>query len=1209
MLIKDVKNISMIGHDHTYIHCTGPLGFAFTNVTTLRITKLSFASCGAHIFSEFRFTKESRITLYFLRTMDVTIFEVDISNSKGAGLVGINMLGFSNISKSVFNGNRRNILLFFLDVSSTSQAIPHTYFNIEESNVTFGTSSSVSYSDLRAAGLGIMLTQITYNVHVCINSIEVYSNLDESSWNGNLQFIIQNWECHCSVIQAKQIASTNIVQMRDKARVRLQSKSSSDTLHTCNCSKPDEEKYTVYISDSNFVGMGIYVDTYSLHNDCNSRIKLQNITVQNSTMPALQTSKMKSIEMQDMNFSYNQHYALLLYHSNIKASGRCYFINNTKHTGTVYLGYKSSLSFDRESDVKFIGNKVEWANVILTSKSTMIFQQTAELVENEGKVGGAIALFDGSQLHFGAKSNVTFLRNYAQQYGGGIVVDRSTMVVEQEARIEFTENKAYNGGALMLQNKAGIMLKSHSQITFIGNYAQQYGGALHIEEPAEQYILNRHLYRIICFFELPHATPNLTFSNNTAGSAGGSLYGGWVNFCTTSRGIPGVYYFKEIFHFQEAPLELSTVSSNPTRVCVCINEYPDCNITQYNVTAYPGETFQIPAVAVGQRYGTAPFTVHSRFTSVTSSSPPQMQPLQRTQHVGRNCTNLSYTIASSQHIEDMMLTVEKLDKQIVRYIFQYPDKNQLPLVLKDLHLHIRLNTCPLGFVLNKSLCICHPQLEKHGINCSIDTQKVNRRSSMWINVTFTNGSQDGVLVHKHCPFDYCKPDSFNLNLENPDEQCAFHRSGILCGACQHNLSPVFGTSACRECSSLWALLWVPVIALAGIALVVLLIVLNLTVSVGTINGLIFYANIVRANHATFFPPNTTNSFLSWFIAWINLDLGIETCFYSGLDAYVKTWLQFVFPLYIWFLVIIIIVLSHYFKVAARLSGRNAVPVLATLFLLSYAKLLRIIITVFQSTGLNYPDNSVRKVWLYDGNVNYFKGKHIPLFIAALLLLFISLPYTVIIIFIQYLQQRSSYRSRVLFWVQKLKPLLDAYTGPYKGKHRYWTGLLLLVRTVLFVIFSINIYGNSNINLLAIIVIVLLLFMHLALAGGVYKSWYLNVIEYSFFLNLGILASATTVIEWGQIAVVYTSVSITFALFTIIVAFHILTKWKSLQLCNSISRNDLKSKVHELRSALRKLCCKWRSADHSTQLSTQPGVSHFSVELRESLLEYCSEETF
>ena len=73
----------------------------------------------------------------------------------------------------------------------------------------------------------------------------------------------------------------------------------------------------------------------------------------------------------------------------------------------------------------------------------------------------------------------------------------------------------------------------------------------------------------------------------------------------------------------------------------------------------------------------------------------------------------------------------------------------------------------------------------------------------------------------------------------------------------------------------------------------------------------FYANILRVNQATFFLSNTTNSFLSWFIAWINLDIDIETCFYSGLNAYVKTWLQFIFPLYIWSIALLIIVLSLY----------------------------------------------------------------------------------------------------------------------------------------------------------------------------------------------------------------------------------------------------------------------------------------------------------
>ena len=377
-------------------------------------------------------------------------------------------------------------------------------------------------------------------------------------------------------------------------------------------------------------------------------------------------------------------------------------------------------------------------------------------------------------------------------------------------------------------------------------------------------------------------------------------------------------------------------------------------------------------------------------------------------------------------------------------------------------------------------------------------------------------------------------------------------------------------------------------------------------SVGTINGLIFYANIVRANHATFFPPNTTNSFLSWFIAWINLDLGIETCFYNGLDAYVKTWLQFVFPLYIWFLVITIIVLSHYFTLAARLSGRNAVPVLATLFLLSYAKLLQIIITVFQSTELEYSTTFVRKMWLYDGNVDYLIGKHIPLFIAASLLLLISLPYTAILIFIQYLQHWSSYR--VLFWVKKLKPLFDAYTGPYKDKHRYWTGFLLLVRIVLFLIFSLNILGSPDINLLAIILIVLSLFFHLVFFGTVYKTWALNVIEYSYIINLGALTSATfytTVAEEGQVIVVYASVSAALTQFIITVTFHALKRFRASHHCNWIHRNierELRLKLSKIGSAIKKLVCRQKNTQHDTQ----PRVQLANNELRESLLEYCSE---
>ena len=211
-------------------------------------------------------------------------------------------------------------------------------------------------------------------------------------------------------------------------------------------------------------------------------------------------------------------------------------------------------------------------------------------------------------------------------------------------------------------------------------------------------------------------------------------------------------------------------------------------------------------------------------------------------------------------------------------------------------IRVTLLACPLGFALQNatSKCDCHPLLNHYNVTCNIDNQTITKVDTAWISVDKSLSS--GVILHPECPFDYCKVGAVTFKLiENPDFQCAFSRTGVLCGACLPGLSLALGTSRCLECSNVWLLFLLP-FTVAG---------LNLTVSTGTINGLIFYANIVRANHAVFFPPGD-RSFFSLFIAWLNLDLGVETCFWDGLDGYAKTWLQFVFPVYIWVIVAIII---------------------------------------------------------------------------------------------------------------------------------------------------------------------------------------------------------------------------------------------------------------------------------------------------------------
>ena len=125
------------------------------------------------------------------------------------------------------------------------------------------------------------------------------------------------------------------------------------------------------------------------------------------------------------------------------------------------------------------------------------------------------------------------------------------------------------------------------------------------------------------------------------------------------------------------------------------------------------------------------------------------------------------------------------------------------------------------------------------------------------------------------------------------------------------------------------------LALGGVLLVAYLMLLKMTVSSETLNGLILCANILSVSGLLDYRNCTINPFLHALISWINLDLGIEVCFYSGIDVYQKTWLQFVFPFYICFLIGVIIFLCHFSTTVMKLMGMRNREVLATLSLLCY----------------------------------------------------------------------------------------------------------------------------------------------------------------------------------------------------------------------------------------------------------------------------------
>ena len=216
---------------------------------------------------------------------------------------------------------------------------------------------------------------------------------------------------------------------------------------------------------------------------------------------------------------------------------------------------------------------------------------------------------------------------------------------------------------------------------------------------------------------------------------------------------------------------------------------------------------------------------------------------------------------------------------------------------------------------------------------------------------------------------------------------------------------------------------------AGMGLVVLLLILNLTVAVGMLNGIIFYVNIIGANRSTFFPSSSTNINAPFvFISWLNLELGFDVCFFEGMDTYWKTWLQLAFPTYVITLVTLIMIMSeHSLCLSKILAKKNPVAVLATLIMLSYAKLLRTIITALSPAILDF-EGGFKVMWLYDATVEYFNGKHIALFVIAILILLAGITFTLILFFWQCLLRFVT--------CPRLCHFIEAYHAPYVNKHHY-----------------------------------------------------------------------------------------------------------------------------------------------------------------------------
>ena len=832
------------------------------------------------------------------------------------------------------------------------------------------------------------------------------------------------------------------------------------------------------------------------------------------------------------------------------------------NTGSVFV-YFGNLTFGGTVSMTSNSPQLNFSNLeeeatfpeggaVTALQANVVVEGMCSLSHNHAQSGGALYISQ-SKVHIYGEMTIAY--NMATDYGGGISLHQCGLTCYRRCRINLTENTSGRKGGGIYATSSFFSAENEAQVMFKKNSANFTGGGIYLEQNSKLYVLTvsgnigkvdvikfrgnsadyggavyvadetnsgtcastssqQYLTITECFIELLPRQDGFfgddnveitVFEENQAYVSGSDLFGGLLDRCTISplaaknsrrtSIMDGTSYFLDVSNINR----LDTISSAPVRICFCNEDkQPDCGYHPPIVNVKRGETFAVSLVAVDQ--------VNKTVSNVTirvglSSSFGGLGENRQNQSTGEGCTDLVFEVYSPHPSEQVILYADG------------PCKDA-PLSQGIIHVSFSSCDCPIGFQQNLALktrceCECDSDLHPYVSNCDFIAETITREGDFWID--YLQKSRRYV-IHPHCPFDYCKPSNekiaINFNVASgANAQCANDRSGTLCGQCSVGTSVSVGNSYCLKCPTYWPLLTVILLiasVLAGVLLVALILALNLTVAVGTLNGVIFYANVVAANTNSVFPPNVI-------IAWLNLEPGINICFFDGMTTYWKVWLQLAFPAYIIVLVFLVILVSERSKTFCRLIGKkDPVATLATLVLFSYAKLLHTIIASLSGTALRYPRlNSTHDdviVWLPDASIKYLSAKHIPLFIVALLILLAGTAYTVMLFSWQWLL-----RFKCFSCTPKLSLFVQVYHAPYTPKHRYWTGLLLVARIILYVIFAANVKSDPKINLIAIgVMIVGILIVREFVEGGerLYQKRLIEMLEIACHFNLILLCVVT-----------------------------------------------------------------------------------------------------
>ena len=701
----------------------------------------------------------------------------------------------------------------------------------------------------------------------------------------------------------------------------------------------------------------------------------------------------------------------------------------------------------------------------------------------------------------------TFTRNF------GPVIKAFSSSIYLAGQATFEHNIAIAGTCFYIE-EGYIYFKKNVQVNFNTNHATTKGGAIHAFNHIQMSVP-----KCVLQFTLLTKTPFINFTSNSAIFGGNIIFASPIFNCYLSEDAKKQTtsveeYYKRLSIIGDINNDNLEISSKPEKLKICDKH------ELYSLPYYPGQTIKVNIAGLdgSKQYVNSLVTVslaleEDKHFKKSKSSIRPLQTLTFLNESSRNkCTAVSATVKFFDNLTN--------------------HKNRLALVIGIIDLsHIlkiplNITKCPLGFYLNKGICNCKPtihrlreKLEMPLMQCNTNELTINPPDFqvLWIGKTEVCNNSETLGISPDCPYEFCRntqtffyvPGSSSFYLRNVNNSlrlpiCKYNRTGTLCGICQQGYSVVFGTRECSKCSN-WNILTIFLYISIGPILIYLLYALKLTITTGTINGFLFYAQLSNTGLLQLLMIHSIDKqdclakFLVAFLSFLNLNLGFPMCFFNGMTELWKTVLSLAFPVYLLGIIILLIVVSDRSPRFSNATSHSLLQVMVTIVHLSLSKVLLTVADVFTPATI-YTQNSECKVWYKNGELRFGSNQgHVILMIATTIVGgIIMVPYLVILFGGKLMLKFCSGNNY-------LRAIHEAIHGSYKETRKYWFSIRMLLLLIVYTIF-VTVSDSSSITTITAPIIVA--FSLIQAYFRPFKNKALNILDAFIMLNIVMTYSVT-----------------------------------------------------------------------------------------------------